>query len=70
MNFAGEFRSAGGQKVWGTRKKSAPRIANVAATPITRWKWQVTKSSLTAAAAKIVAREKNSGESAGEKKVK
>src|SRR5260370_13731645 len=39
-------------KSFGNQKNSAPRIANVAATPMTRWKWPVMKSSLTAAAAR------------------
>src|SRR5260370_824262 len=38
--------------ILGNQKNRAARIANVAATPMTRWKWPVTKSSLTAAAAR------------------
>src|SRR5580692_11816052 len=38
--------------IFGNQKNSAPRIANVAATPITKWKWPVTKSSLMEAIAR------------------
>src|SRR5467141_1752467 len=47
---SGSFRRR--PKSLGNQKNSAPRMANVAATPMTRWKWPVTKSSLTAAAAR------------------